>query len=304
METIEINSYIEQSRIRSIRTRKRWQLRAFDKKLIRFYKEEKAVRKRIWELGWKELKPPVQRGFVRFFVLRDDVMRTKNAPFFQKILNTINTEQWSHRKDFKKKRRRLGKKIYVVRDQNLREIFPEEFLRKFNEAERSYFYETLIHPKGTKNPVTVYRFIEAWRFVLRVQPNMITKVRVKDLDLERKAAEIDRFFNTDRRYRLWRLLDGNIRWKWAHRPKMKYEDPLRNRSFADILSEFYPQADCNISIKPPSLGGFFLLSCSFGNCLVSTFRNNHKRNAQMVHDFIKSILAFRKHVLTHNQKTY
>jgi hypothetical protein len=246
------NDFELNSRLRSARRRKRIQKKDFDKTLLRFYKEEKAIRQQIWDLGWTELKPPVQQGYVRSFVLRGDVKRTKQASFFEAILVKINTKEWSSRKDFKKKRRRFGKKIYVVREQQLRDVEEREFWgRKFNDAERAFFYETLSHVIQRKKPIKVYRFTEPWRFVLRVQPNMITKVRVKDLDLERRMADIGRYFEVDnRRYKLWRLLRGYNGWKCDF-PDPKYSNPLHNRSFSDILEEYYPEPILKISHNNP-----------------------------------------------------
>ncbi|MEO7992245.1 MAG: hypothetical protein ABI663_22035 [Chryseolinea sp.] len=249
---MDINDYVQLTRTRSARTKRQMQIKAADKKLIRFHKEEIEIRKAIWNLGWTELKPPVQRGFIRFFVLREYVRREKQPSFFEKILEKINTEQWSYRKDFKRKRRRLGKKIQVVWEQSLREVGEGEFFgKKFTEQERLYFYEALTHPKRSKTPVKVYRFIESWRFVLRIQPNMITKVRVKDLDLEGRRDEINRYFSHDRRHRLWKLLDGSSNWGWDRLPKKKYEDPLHNRSFSDILDEYFPEPKLKVLYRNP-----------------------------------------------------
>jgi hypothetical protein len=117
MDKTDNNEYVQFSRIRSKRRRKRMQILDFDKRLIRLDKEETAICAQIRNLGWTELKPPFQRGFIRFFILRDDVRRTKEAPFFEKLLEKINTLQWSYRRDFKRKRKRFGKKVYAIREQ-------------------------------------------------------------------------------------------------------------------------------------------------------------------------------------------
>jgi hypothetical protein len=241
MEMEELKYYLQCSRIKSLRNKKRMQREDFDKMLIRLHKEEKVIHKARRNLGWTELKPPVQRGFVRFFVLLEDVKHTRQASFFEEILKKINTSQWSHRRDFKRKRRKFGKKIYVVREQGLQDIGEKEFFsKKFNDSERLYFYETLIHPKWSRTPIKVYRFTESWRFILRVEPNMITQVRIKDLDLEKRDAEINKYFTNDSRQRLWKLLDGSVGWKHDVE-KRKYGDPLHNKSFADTLSDYMPE---------------------------------------------------------------
>lgn len=250
MDTHEFDYWVQCTRLRSKRHKKRMQREDEDKQLIKNFKEEVALRKQIWNLGWEELKPPVQRGFIRYFVLREDVARTKEAVFFQKILDKINTRQWSYRKDFKKKVRRFGKKVFKVREQKLDDVSEHHFMKKFNEAERLYFYEQLIHGNKKNDISKVFRFSEPWRFVLKVQPNMITKVKIKDLDLERKAAEIERFFNYKRRSRLWKLVDSTYRWN--RKPDDRLMNPLYNKSFARILDEHWPDQQMKVSFKKPS----------------------------------------------------
>lgn len=257
MDTHEDSYWIQCTRLRTKRHKKRMQREHADKQLIRKHKEEKAIWQAMRNLGWTELKPPVQRGFIRFFILRDDVVRTKEAPFFQKILDKINSKQLSHRRDFKKKRRRFGKKVYVVREQQLTDMSEYDFTKKFADKEKLYFYETLVHYGKSKIPSKVYRFLEPWRFVLKVQPNMITRVRVKDFDLERQRDEVKRFFNFKRRLRLSKLLHGSDRWGWNSLPKGKYDDPFLNKSFASILDEHWLDKQLSITFKNPrKTGGF------------------------------------------------
>ena len=67
----EILSY----RLRTARQKKRMQYEDFDKQLIQLHEEESALRSQKRNLGWEPLIPPVQKGWKRFFVLRDDVAR-------------------------------------------------------------------------------------------------------------------------------------------------------------------------------------------------------------------------------------
>jgi hypothetical protein len=249
MDTHDESYWVQCSRLRSKRHKKRMQREDEDKQLIRKYNEELALRSQLNNLGWTELKPPVQRGFIRYFVLREDVARTKEAAFFQGILDKINERQWSYRKDFKQKARKFGKKIYKVREHQLTDVFAYNFFKRFTEKERLYFYEQLVHSKFSKMPYKVFRFSEAWRFVLKVQPYMITKVRIKDLDLEKQKAEVDKFFSYDRRERLWKLIDAT--YSWHRQSEEKYRSPFYNRSFASILDEHWSDEQLKISYKNP-----------------------------------------------------
>lgn len=231
--------------VRDKRRRKRALRTAYEKKLIRLHREQKAVWIAMRNLGWIPLTPPIQQGWVRSFVLREDVRRGKDAPFFEGILKKINTHLWSARKDFKKKSRKKGRKIYVDREQYLLDVRPHDFFsRKFTDRERIYFYEVQRPVYGRAMYEIVYRFVEPWRFVLKVRPKLITKARMKDAALEQRYAEIENYLRVDNHEKhLLKLLRGSVqyrgRWYDDDRQK-KYKNPLQNRSFASILQEHWP----------------------------------------------------------------
>lgn len=126
----------EHFRLKSSRRRERWKRRDREKSLLRLYRELDALRTQRRELGFERLDPPVMRGYKRYFVLRAEVARSREAKFFQGILDRINTTAYSSRRDFKKKRRRIGRRIYEVRSQELEKLWTDAFKkRKFTEQE-------------------------------------------------------------------------------------------------------------------------------------------------------------------------
>jgi hypothetical protein len=198
------------------RRKTRFRKEAFDKKLIRLDREETKLYKSIPKQEWVELKPPIQRGFVRYFVTRPDVKQSRDGVFFEKLLEKINTTQFSPRNDFKRKRRRYGKKIYVEREQRLSDVREDELKKNFSEKERTYFIEA-----GSKmicnRRITEFRFTESWRYVLFVEPNIIRKVLTRNPVLHSRIDEISQFFRTDnRRDRLWKI-QGIPNWFRSHR---------------------------------------------------------------------------------------
>jgi hypothetical protein len=244
MESEELKYYLQCSRIRSLRNKKRMQREDFDKSLIRIFKEQNDVSKKIGSLGYEDLVPPVQRGWKRYFVMRKDVARSDDAKFFQSILDKINTTEYSWKKDFKVKRRRFGRKIYVIREQQLKRLLPYDFEeKKFSEREKKYFDLMLVHEPYGKQLVWIYVFTEPWRFELKIQPNIITKTRIKDFNLERRASEIRNYLNRNfLQPRLQKIMRGNYKWRWKYNGDFeKYKSPFYNRSFADILNEYMPE---------------------------------------------------------------
>jgi hypothetical protein len=243
MDTKIIQEYGEDIlcyRLRTARQKKRMQYEDFDKHLIQLHKEEKALYEQRKNLGWEPLVPPVQKGWKRFFVLRDDVARSREADFFQAILKKINTYDWSYRKDFIIRKRRFGRKKYRVKEQRLLAPYEWHFAKlDFSDSEKQMFHEVFHYEKWSKGPVRRFVFNEPWRFVLRVRPNMITKVRKKDEVIEARLKEIDSYMRRDNnRNRQTKLLYGDSRQRyWKREELIKEKNPLKDRSVQQIMDE-------------------------------------------------------------------
>lgn len=87
-----------------------------------------------------------------------------------------------------------------------------EFEKDFSDKEKVLFEEVWKYV-GNKYPAKYFRFVETWRFVLKVQPNIMYWTQLMDVDLERQKAELDKFFNHKRTVRLDRLKDYH-RYYW------------------------------------------------------------------------------------------
>lgn len=236
----EILSY----RIRTARQKKRMQYEDFDKHLIRLDKEESDLLRKWHKRGWESLAPPVQQGWNRSFELRGDIARNKHAAFFEAILKKINTYQWSHKKDFKIKKRKRGRKTYVVIEQKLLEPKSCHFAKlNFADDEKQFFHIEYRVEKWCRDLQVRYVFNEPWRFVLRVRPNIIDKVRSRDNILEARISGIRNYLRTgDYSKRQMRLKTGT--WKHPYwNPKKNEEkdterNPLKNKSLQMCLDEF------------------------------------------------------------------
>ena len=181
----------EHFRLKSSRRRERWKRRDREKSLLRLYRELDALRTQRRELGFERLDPPVIRGYKRYFVLRAEVARSREAKFFQRILDRINTTKYSSRRDFKKKGRRFGRKVYEVRSQELEKLWTDAFKkRNFTEQEAAYFDLVMTDERPGSYYRWMYVFREPWRFQLKIEPNVIRWTRVKDFDLEQRIGEM------------------------------------------------------------------------------------------------------------------
>ena len=240
MDTKIIKQYREDIlcyRLRTARQKKRMRYKDFDKHLIKLHKTERQLNRQIRNLGWEPLCPPVQKGWVRHFVVRDDVARSRHGNFFENILKKINTYDYHWRKDFKRKKKKRGKKIYIVKEQHLLHphVWQMEKL-KFTDAEKQFFSEVWKYDwKGSL--VKRFVFNVPWRFVLKIKPNMIDKVRIVDAVLESQCKEIDNYLERNGlRGRQANILNGHFKWReWKEFEKHSEVNQFKNKSLFQIL---------------------------------------------------------------------
>jgi hypothetical protein len=214
----------------------------FDKQLIALEKEQNPLYISRYKPEYEPLLPPVQKGWKRFFVLRDDVARSNDAQFFENILKKINTKTIYWKKDFKVRKRKLGRKIYVVQPQELFKPDENEFIKlKFTEKEKSFFLAEFHYNSWKRKFELRYVFNEPWRFVLCIRPNMIDKQRKIHPEKEARLDEIRNYLkrnNYDKR--LYRMVNGHYQYKYwkvlgVQIEKPKEKNPFKNKSASDII---------------------------------------------------------------------
>jgi hypothetical protein len=222
-------------RLRSAREKKRFVKLDFTKQLLRLERERRLLREQQRQLGFEPLVPPVQKGYKRLFVLRDEVARSPRAEFFCGILDKINTVQYSDTREFSRKKRHRGRKIRVACTQELRPVYAHEWQRfDFTPAQAFYFTETMELSAG-REWRKVYRFVEPWRFRLQIVPNLSTRVRIKDTGLEKRLHEINDYLERNFLERkLQRLLYGHCGSYYAG-VKIKEAHPFQNKPLPRIL---------------------------------------------------------------------
>ena len=226
------------SRLRNLRSRKRIAREDHEKYLRECIKRQKVLFKQRRELPLVPLEKPYQKGYVRFFVLREDVRQGKQAEFFATLLEKINTYQYADTRKFQKKKKRRGKRVYIARKQELYAFSQWEWERalekgKFTQKERAYFAKIECFNRQKDRFEIHYEFTEAWRFELRVKPNMITHYRPVDVAIERELAELDKIIDD---HKNWGTITHKIygrRNSWnqfqkSYTPKEKYKrTPLK-----------------------------------------------------------------------------
>lgn len=207
---LELAALLSASRIRTARQRKRIAIKHQDKQLLKLYREKMTLLELYNSRGYVPLEPPIVKGYKRFFVLREDVARSKDAGFYQGILDKINTVTYCAEKSFRVSRRRKRRLRYIDYLQRLYKPDEAAFKKmEFSRREADRFEEVIKLDKRTKKPVKKYRFKEPWRFVLRVRPNVITQTRAEEPALLARIDDINRFLDRNMlRPRLYKIMDG------------------------------------------------------------------------------------------------
>jgi hypothetical protein len=181
-------------RIKSARRKKRLVKTDRDKRLIQLHKR----RAELWRLERLmpvvPLEQPYQRGWKRFFVLRDDVKRGPRAAFFEALLTKINTVTYHPDKSFKQKKRRKKRYGFYFRQQLLREFDPYSWQlnrMKLTDDEKACFTRVEKYDHQNRRWAIKYMVTEPWRFVLKIAPHIIAHIKPVDADRAREIAYID-----------------------------------------------------------------------------------------------------------------
>ncbi|SEW03706.1 hypothetical protein [Chitinophaga arvensicola] len=235
----DIENYIAASGMRTARRRKRDARKQYDKQLLQLDRERNELWDAWYKRGYVVMDPPVMIGYKRYFVLRDDVARGKHGAFFQELLNKINTYDYSHRKDFKVKKRSHGRKKYVLREQHLLQPSADHLKKlKLTDKEINCFVERIRYVKNSIQPIKEFVVKEPWRFVLQIRPNMITRKRIV---LPEVSSAIDQLQNYLDRNQLQHRISwltrsksaGRRRWELADKKK----DQIKKYTLLQILQE-------------------------------------------------------------------
>lgn len=213
-------------RLKSARAKKRLVKADRDKQLIGLSKRRSILRAQQRALPLVELEKPYQKGWKRYFVLREDFRAGTLAEFYTNLLAKINTVEYHYDKTFKKKKRRKGRYGYEIRKQNLRELSPYSWncsRLNLSEQEKACFTQVETFDIKTRRQEIKYVITEPWRYVLKIAPHMITHKKMVDNDIERELDDIARYIrNYDLAPRIDRLIRGRgYSYAW-HTSLIKY----------------------------------------------------------------------------------
>ena len=202
-----------------------------------------------WALPLVPLEEPYHHGYIRYFILREDVARRNDAHIFRHILDKINTRIWSPRKDFHYKGQGKGKKLrpmlHVIRHLTLEEFneytakqkqyFEKRMLSQTQERLDSYL-RLINSPNAARNrrarrsawkATWGWFFTKPTYFVIKQEKCYVTHRRAIDPEIESESKHLRNTINRQHLWpHIWKLLEGsngNKCW-WDSPDKTKYSD--------------------------------------------------------------------------------
>lgn len=182
-----------------------------DKELIRLERELLDLYGIRRELPLIKLDQPIHRGYKKFFVLRDDVARRRDAHVFETILKEINTTIYSRTIDFKSKK--YHNRQRSEQPHELAHIPKHKWaILGWPSYYKKWFY---YRAKQVARPYYGYGYYEGywfgrtWMFDTKIEPYYITHTRQIDPDLESKIKKLkDQLYSSPARHRLANLHGG------------------------------------------------------------------------------------------------
>jgi hypothetical protein len=207
---------------------------SFEKKLIKLSRRRNELWDEILNLPLIELEQPYQRGYKRYFVLKNDIAHGDKEHFYQNILDKINTIQYHSDEKFQTKKRRKRKRVYVDKPQFLKNLTEYEWSKNpkmiLTDQERACFELKDVYYHQFKRIQKEYVFSQPWRFRLTVEPNMITHIRQIDNELEKELKYINNYMDAHNlNVKLDKMFGRKNTYKSYHRswdlaPRVKRED--------------------------------------------------------------------------------
>lgn len=169
------------------------------------YQELEEIRAAQFKLGRFKLKTPIQKGWVRKFKVREDILRSSDGARYKRILSHVQNAQVSKTTDFSKYNELKLKPIQVYNIKNGRVCFPEFYWDKYFilAADPQTGYFTGVEYKVKKS----YFIKNPWVFEIVIEPNFIETLPIIDPALESREKEL---VNKIEKNKLWPIIDKMI----------------------------------------------------------------------------------------------
>lgn len=174
-----------------------------EKELISLWKKQARLMKGKRSLNWIELPKPERWGYKRFFVLREDIAKSREAEFYKGILKLVQNTVLCRDKKFEAKDYETKTRKPII--QHIASIGHSDWNKldaegKLTNKQKMMFTQVWKTNKGGRGGYWVFEFNKPWMFVTKIQPHYITHRILINPQLESEIRELE---NKIERNNLW-----------------------------------------------------------------------------------------------------
>jgi hypothetical protein len=224
------------------RRQKRMDKKENEKDLISLWKKKMKLMQGKRALNWVELSKPERWGYKRFFVLREDVAKSREAEFLKGILKLVQNTVFSRDKKFEYKDYKTKKKLPI--EQSVGFIAHKDWNKliaenKLTEKQKNCFEVRWRFNKGGKSGYWVYVLIKDYMFVTKVQLHYVTHRLIINPQLESELKELSNRIETQG---LWPKISKVFGWSNGCKDyidaKKKLIENATDKMMTDGVDEF------------------------------------------------------------------
>lgn len=164
-----------------------------EKSLISLWKKKMKLLEGKRSFNKVELPKPERWGYKRFFILRDDIAKSRDSLFYNQLLVHIQNVILSRDKKFEYKDYKTKKRLPI--HQELKPIDHKDWNKlikdgKLSDKQQACFQQVWKQNKFGKGGSYVFEFTKPWMFVLRTEPYYLTHRTVVNPQLESELREL------------------------------------------------------------------------------------------------------------------
>ena len=206
-----------------------------NKELLAVVREIDELRKIVYDAPWIKLDKPIQTGWTKLHVLRDDCKARADADIFKRILGVIDVPIFSRRKDFKDRHGIvMNAGLRVIRENYWDKLeWPESYKKYFLfgtylvewDMETRYVPTYFVNRKH----VVGFRMKQEFYFEEIIKPYLVTHRRPILPEIESRQAELDAYIESH----------GG----WSKYEYIKRGSSYQHRDWADYNSKWLNEDD-------------------------------------------------------------
>ncbi len=191
------------------------------KKIIRLEKRRDEITEAQRKLGYEKLETPYLKGWDGYWVLRDDIARSKDGERLSSLIEHFGRTIFSDNKEFKTWSR--GDRKYHYHKPYFKLIPEEEYERYHSWVQKWLEYDPTEDRQWWYSVKRFYRFtFPEWMLVMKKEKHWVTHYKVMDEVLEQEYSELSD--------KIDELCDHRSWWRMGDKSAKPYQK-IRNRSF-------------------------------------------------------------------------